>query len=779
MTIPESSNYPQAFDTNQNLYFVHDGLRLTLAEDYNPGDTSITIIPGADIMSLFDSSGIITLTEQCSDAPERALSFYYGSRTDTTFDELVLLPNFNDVVKPKNITNITQNVMAEHHNNLKNTVIEIQKFAGKKGQAPIKPLEGTIEQRITYLRNIALAPKAWFKVDKNIGLAPLKVTFTDQSFRLGTDGTSQNLEFLWDFGDNTGPSTITIVEDTEVPSIISNILVDDPDGNNIIKTYTKPGFYTISLTVTNDFGSDTVVFTDMINAKFPAPDFATIDFITRPGQILQVEGSPNGGPYTTPPRIRAAVNTIIDLEIPGAINSPPDINVNTGNTNAGEVIDGSGYPIDPIISYTWDLSDDLTHSNSSKAKAVFSIGGLYDLNLRADTQFGSYRITSYQDCFDIVERVNLWLWTYNNTETAVNATEFGLISETFKVSQTEAYSLNRNSSFISSFVQTISPEPEDIARATREFKRNVGFAQRTTSTSGNNGSGLLYYASGRTALQSPSDERIYLVSYNGFLKTYTNQQNLQRPWNWVSLPSTTKIYFILGGVETTPLANTSPTNQKRDSFDYLSYTFDNTPPTFNITNYLNGAQELLQNEVTYDTNGDPKQGHMSVYRSCWDKNASGTQSVGYFIRNQGVGQFFRLRSFYRTIGDTASEFASIQKLNDMIGSARVEGQIVPLSEGIYFFTNSGAVAAYNTLSGVWSTGGPGVNSAAFRLLQDNTVIDFDAPEQTFLCASDNDRVAYLSFDYSPKAFIKFNEIDTTFSSVTNRPDAGQWNMSIF
>lgn len=770
MTIPNSIQFPNSFDNNDNLFLVRDSMRLVLAEDYMPGDTSITIIPGTDIMALFSDTGLITLTEQCSEAEERAISFYYGSKTDTTFDQLELLDGFTDSIKPKNITNVTQNVMAEHHNNLKNALIEIQKFAGKKGQAPIKPLEGTMEQRITYLRNIALVPKAWFKVDKTVGLAPLTVTFTDQSFRLGTDGTSQTVTHLWDFGDNTGPSIIEYVEDTEVPSNITNVVVNDPDGQTIIKTYTKPGFYTVTLTVENDFGQDTVVFTDIINAKFPAPQLATINLIPRTGQSLVRTGLPSSGPYVDQtPVIRAAINTIIDIEIPNT-NGTPNINPITPigeptRTYAGEEVDGYNIPIDPIINYTWNLSDDLSHGNSVKARAVFSVGGVYDLNLRADTTFGSYRITSYQDCFDIVERVNLWLWTYTPDQLGVRANEFGLLSETFKATQTQTYTLLVNDDFLTA---------PNLSQKLREFKRNVGFSQITSVSSGNNGSGIIYYASGRAVADSPAVEKIHLESFNGFLKVYTSSKFLFRPWNWVDLPSPSRVYFVLGSLPTTIIPpNTSPTNQVKDSFEYSSYLFDATPPTFTINNYKNNAQELQNNEVSYDSLGEPKQGHMSVYRSCWH------ESAGYFMRNQGVEQFFRMRSFYRTEGNTSNEFVNLRKLPDMPGSSRVEGQLVSLRSGVYFFTNSGAVAAYNPTTGVWGTGGPGVNSAAYRLLQDNTVIGFDDPQQTFLCASDSDQVAYLSFDYSNKAFIKFSEVDTTFSSVTSRPSGSQWNMAIF
>jgi hypothetical protein len=191
------------------------------------------------------------------------------------------------------------------------------------------------------------------------------------------------------------------------------------------------------------------------------------------------------------------------------------------------------------------------------------------------------------------------------------------------------------------------------------------------------------------------------------------------------------------------------------------------------SSYKNGADELQQNEVTYDENGNPVQGHMSIYRSCWHNDS------GFLLRNQGNGAFFRIRSFYKTSGNTSEPFIDIRKLTDMAGPSKVEGQLVSLSTGIYFFNNSGSVSAYNSTTGVWGTGGPGVNSPTFKALQDSTVVGFDSENQTLLAASDNDHVAYLSFDYSQKSFFKFNDVDTTFSSVTSRPSGNQWNMAIF
>ena len=72
-----------------------------------------------------------------------------------------------------------------------------------------------------------------------------------------------------------------------------------------------------------------------------------------------------------------------------------------------------------------------------------------------------------------------------------------------------------------------------------------------------------------------------------------------------------------------------------------------------------------------------------------------------------------------------------------------------------------------------------MNSIAFRNLQDTSVLGFDDLNNTLVATSDNNNTAYLSFDYSANAFFKFNEIDTTFSSISSRPTGNQWQMTIF
>lgn len=754
MTIPSTVNYPNSIDGNETLFLVHDSLRVKLSSDYSPGDTTISIYGDYEVINRFPDTGFITLTEQCSDAEVRALTFYYGSRTQISFDQLELLPGFVDVAKPKDITNVTQNVMAEHHNAIKNAIIAIEGMAGRKGEPFTGPLVGTMEQRISYLRQVALVPKAWFKSDKKVGLVPFTVEFTDLSFRLGTDGTSGSISYVWDFGDNTGPSIVTI-STTNGPVIQDNVIVQDLDGGTIQKVYTKPGIYDVSLTVSNDFGSDTVVFPEFINARVAAPETAVINFNLRSQQDIIQVGVPTNGPYTTTPVIRTPVNVFVDAEVPTGVNP------NTGRSYSGELLVGL-VPVDAVTSYTWSLSDDLTHSNSSSVRASYSVGGVYDLVLRCDTAYGAYRITSYQGAIDVVEKYNLWLWNYYSP-TSVNSQEFGLISETFKTGFTNPVTISKNNTFLTG-------EPNEVQQK-REFGSNNGFAPRGTTASGNGGVGILYYASGRNAIDSPTTETVKMHEFNGFTQTYLTQTPLSRPWNWVGLHSSSAMYFFLGNITTAQLPYTSFTNQDKDRVSLADMSV--TTSLLTNSNYKNGAQELQNNEVTFNGVGDPQQGHMSVYRSCWK------DSAGFILRNQGVGTFFRIKNFYKTVGTTSEYFLDVKKLADMSGPAKLEGQLVPLSQGVYFFNNTGAISAYNPTTDVWETGGTGVNSASFRLLQDNTVVGFDSQEQTLVAASDSDKTAYLSFDYSNKPFIKFNEITLTFSNVSYRPSGSQFAMTIF
>ena len=799
------SNYPESLDTEQDLLIAHDALRLRLTDDYTPGDTSINVEGDIDIYNNFPNTGYITLTEQCSDVDNRAISFNYTSKsqesdTSFTFSGLSLLSAYTDIVKPKKITNVTQNVMAEYHNALKDAIIAIENFVGIKGTIDLAPYGDTMEGRINFLHRLVLQPRAWFSADKTIGLVPFKVTFSEKSFNMGGNwyGTDEKYclvsptVFEWDFGDydcsmiscishiscistissiscavvehcdyiniSGCPETISVASVVPVEEVRVKVL--DIDGGNIVKTYISPGKYDVSFTVRNKYGTDTVTFYDYIQARIAAPDEAIIEIDQRSGQDV-TQGYPSGGPFITTPSIKTPVDVFVDLSIAEGENP------NTpGVSYGGELLDAQNNPLDPIVDYNWQLSDDLTHGNARSTRASYSVGGLYDLILRVDTEYGAYRITTYEDAFDVVERENLWLWIYSGGQ--VTAREFGLISETFKTRSTPL-TVSRNTNFLA--------DQDNAEQLIREFKRNTFFSPRSTTTSGAvaHGTSLLFWAGGRDAAASPASEKIKIREFNGFDDIYITPgvSSISRPWNWVGMNIYSNAYFILGNTTDAVISpDTSPTNAAKLAVSVSD--LSSTSTNFEYANYLNGADELQENVANYDpTTGEPNEGHFSVYRAATKNN------VGYFARNDGVGSFFRIKSFYRTEGIISNPLRDLKKLTDIAGTTKLEGQLVGLTSGIYFLNNSANISAYNNTSGVWETGGAGTNSVAFGSLQDKNIAGFGNLDQPLLAVSDDDRRAYMSFDYSPNAFIKFNEADLTFSSLGTRPSGDQWMMTIY
>jgi len=724
MTIPSGSNYPATYDTDDNLFLVHDSLRMTLTEDYTPGDTSITVTGNADVMAQFPAIGLITLTEQCSEPELRAISFYYSSRTDTTFDGLELLPEFQDVGKPKTYTNVTQNVMDKHHNALKDACIAIEEFIGVEGTVDTTPFGSTLVGRLNFLRRLVLSPRAWFTANKRIGIVPLTVTFVDESLR---DPTS----WVWDFGDGTvtpsevsGVSVASNVSTSTLTPIISGAVpcgdITSPTTaeRTINHTYFTPGQYDITLTVGNKFGRDTIILPDLISARAAAPDEATL--------------------LVAPTKVRT--NQLTNIEV----------------VDNGEQTDAGGDPIDAVTEYTWMLGDDLPHNSAAEAVALYSVGGIYDVKLRVDTELGAYRITALEGVLNVVEQTNLWLMAFDSAKSALATTkklrtyEFGLISESWKSEVMPEIDVQRDYSFTSGY-------PE-LAYQRNLFLTNNGFVQKGTTTSGDRGQGILYWAEDSTTVRYTQFEAFDEVwSSPGFAFGDTQTRN----WNWATFGDASNIYLLFGLSSITGTPTAPIVGYVKNDMSALTTSTD----TYAADELINGADEL----------GTLADSAPATYRTCYkDGN-------GFFARNDaGPGGFFRIRSFYRSEGSLGNYATSLRKLPDIPGTARTELQLAPLSSGIFVFNNSGEVAAYNPTTNVWTTGGPGVGSASFRSLQDATVEGFAELSQPLLAASDGDRRVYLSYDYSTNAFIKFNEADLTFTTIGARPTSNeQFSMLVF
>ena len=738
--IPEI-NYPVSLDNDTNLYSVKDSVYLKLARDYMAGDQEIQVEFDQDKTNLFPPNGIITLVEQCSEPDLRALSFYYTSFVNNIFSGLTILDGFTDSDKPSIVTTVVMNVMAEHHNSIKEAVKAIQQYAGKRiddRRAACVPTQGTIEARTNCATRLAFEPKAWFTVDKRLGLAPLTCTFTNQSIRLGDQIPKNEIKFFWDFGDATSSNIVYKEYTDEVPATDVNSIIEDTDGGTIVKTYTNPGIYSVSLRVLNDFGEDTYLITDLINARYPAPNESILSVLT----------------------------TGLQQPINGIFKSPVGLQILITVENNGELKDDSGRVLDPIITYTWFLSDDLDHANSSTTSALYSVGGVYDISLRCDTENQSFRITNFDSYFNIVERTNIWLFTFFGDSTnVIQSSEMGFTTEFFKTKQNSFCSINVNPLFLEG-------QYLNTTQLVKEFKRNTFTKPIGNVVSGLSGSCLLYYATGRNATQPISIEEIISVEYNGYLETYNSFKTFTRPWNWVAFEFGDLSYFMLGNLTTNQSPGLSLTNWESIQ---IHNTITNTIlfASFTSDDFLGQATELQENAAQFNSSGESEYGYFSTYRT------ANRDQTAYILKNDFVGENFRIVLFYESFQSEGNDIGGFKKLGDMLGSVKLEGQLVNLTSGLFFFNNSGSVSQYDTNLDVWRTGGPGINSVQFKQMQDTTVVDYDDETNTLLASTDGDRNAYLSFDYSSNAYTKFNELDLTFTKLNSRPDGNQWIMTTY
>jgi PKD repeat protein len=177
--------------------------------------------------------------------------------------------------------------------------------------------------------------------------------------------------YFYDFGDST---TQTLNFDF-IPGQAEGTADTAPTPGNVTKTYTTPGVYDLTLTVSSPYGVDTIVLPKYIEARTKAPDVATIVFDPLPTQQL--------------------IGSVLKTKI----NTPVSVSILSNGEQS----------LDPISSYNWNMSDDIPHPNSPNSEGLWSVGGLYDIVLRSNTTFGSFRITTFPNVVDVIEGTNIVL----------------------------------------------------------------------------------------------------------------------------------------------------------------------------------------------------------------------------------------------------------------------------------------------------------------------------------------------------------------------------------
>ncbi len=224
------SIYPTGMDDKISLYQVTNNATTQLKQSlpYNGNQIIVTDasgFPDQGILRIGPQEGkpgkvVIPDTSQLINASQDARAgnaelIYYGTKTGNTFTGLIRgFAGSRQNIWSAN-SYCTNGVMAEHHNAIKDAILNMEKNLGIEvgpGTASLNGILKSLETRF-------LSPKPQFRASPRIGAPPLSVRF--QNFSGGDP-----VRYLWDFGDGVSSSELSPTH-----------------------TYTTEGIYTVSLIV--------------------------------------------------------------------------------------------------------------------------------------------------------------------------------------------------------------------------------------------------------------------------------------------------------------------------------------------------------------------------------------------------------------------------------------------------------------------------------------------------------------------------------------------------
>ena len=213
------SLFPSAIDDRDNLYEAKNNAE-TVLKQVLPFNGTLIIVDDA---SKFPSNGLLRIGREAGE-PGSAEFIYYDSRTDSVFKELIRGFAGSSQNKWFSRAPVTSAVMAEHHDSVKDALLNIEAKVGTSAS----PAVSSLAKELHDLEVKYLAPQALFRVFPAKGVPPLTTTF--QNFSGG-----HIIRYLWDFGDG------------------SNSIERSPT-----HTYQNEGFYTVKLNVITSTGGQGV-----------------------------------------------------------------------------------------------------------------------------------------------------------------------------------------------------------------------------------------------------------------------------------------------------------------------------------------------------------------------------------------------------------------------------------------------------------------------------------------------------------------------------------------
>ena len=232
-------NFPAAFDNETTLFTVADEGVTRLAEDWKPGDTSL-VLEETDRFSPAGGYCTVYSFHDAISVEKRVTTFRFTGVSGNSLTGVI--PLNNELMPRAKGCKVVLNIMAQHRNATTNATLAIERVLGEFGTKD----ESTIEWFADLLTSTVKIPRPFFSVKPSrTGFRFTTFKFQDQTYRLQS---WQNVTWEWNFGDGT-------TSNEQNPS----------------HAYERPGLYTVSLTVTNDYGKRTMVANEVIRVLGDAP----------------------------------------------------------------------------------------------------------------------------------------------------------------------------------------------------------------------------------------------------------------------------------------------------------------------------------------------------------------------------------------------------------------------------------------------------------------------------------------------------------------------------
>ena len=243
------SLFPLALDDKEVLFEATNNSAITLKQALTYNGKIIVV----EDTSSFPDKGELRVGPMPGEAGEYEL-IYYNKKTSNTFQELRRGYAGSSInYWPARTSWVTNSVVAEHHNAIKDAILNIEVDLGLKENPEPESLNGILKkQEIRFL-----APKPLFRAYPIKGPPQLKVRF--QNFTTG-----HIARFLWDFGDG-GTS-----------------LEKSP-----IHTYVAEGTYTVKLNVVTTTGAQGIATKVgyITVSQEESPPFFYVDSIDNPYSV--------------------------------------------------------------------------------------------------------------------------------------------------------------------------------------------------------------------------------------------------------------------------------------------------------------------------------------------------------------------------------------------------------------------------------------------------------------------------------------------------------------